>query len=272
MMLEPHSSTALLLHVLVVDVHVLVGSSMLCWRCRSGCTYAELLWRCCRWLVCRCADCMLKGQACKKCPLDTWPNGDVDACIACANKWGSSDAAYGPCVTCATMSNATPAAVQKCMACTEAGRKVACSPPASSYSSNYTCADLWSVASECATCSTSAADFGACSKCIVTKPYSSGCGSCAILKGASDQAACYKCRATTGVTSSVCSDCSLYTRDPEQKKFCMGCLADPTIGPAGKTWCFGCSNWANNAASRAKCQKCLATPQSNYVDACGRSP
>jgi len=213
----------------------------------------------------KCSSCILQGGACQDCPLETFPNGDVDQCIACANKYGAGSF-YG-CRVCSTLAN--PQQTTKCISCFDKARKVACAAGVNAESKGYACADADDAVQSCSTCATSAADFTACEKCILTKPYSSGCGYCALLKAPSEQTSCYKCRADGKVLNSGCSDCLSYLSDPQQKQSCLSCLGDPKISSAGKSWCFGCQNWYNTLDGRNKCVKCLGTPQSDYL-ACSR--
>jgi hypothetical protein len=216
--------------------------------------------------IARCVNCILKGGPCQECPSATFPTGDVDQCIACANKYGADN--FQRCSVCSGLPN--PEHTRKCISCFDKARKVACTAGTKAESTGYSCIDLNDAVQSCSTCSTSAADFTACEKCILTKPYSSGCGYCALLNTPSDQSLCYQCRAFGGVQNSGCSDCLNYLSDAKQKESCLSCLGDPKISAAGKAWCFGCQNWYNTAEGRSKCVKCLGSPQSDYFQACSR--
>jgi len=202
----------------------------------------------------KCASCILKGGACEFCPPATLPAGPVDQCIACANKHGANSS-YG-CRVCSDL--AKPQQTTKCISCFDKARKVVAP------------ADLDGAVESCSTCATSAADFTACESCILTTPYGSGCGYCALLKTPSDQNACYKCRAGGKVLDSGCSDCLGRLSDPQQKQSCLSCLRDPKISSAGKSFCWACHNWFNTPEGRRKCVRCLGTPQKDYL-ACIRT-
>ena len=147
----------------------------------------------------------------------------------------------------------------KCISCFDMARKVV-GP-----------ADLADAVQSCRTCATSAADFTACENCILTKPYSSGCGCCALLKAPSDQTSCYKYSADGKLSGGfwIGSDCLGRLSAPQERQRCLNCLHDPKSSSARKSFCWACHNWYNTPEGRNKCVKCLGTPQKDYL-ACSR--
>ena len=210
----------------------------------------------------RCSSCILQGSPCQFCPLDTFPAGPVDQCIACASKYEADHSAnrYGAetsngCRVCFSLDN--PQHRAKCISCFDKARKVVAP------------ADLADAVQSCSTCAMSAADFTACENCILTKPYGTGCLTCALmLDTPSDQSLCYKCRTEGKVLDSGCSDCLGALSDPREKQSCLSCMRDPNISPAGKSNCFYCHRWYDTPEGVSKCVKCLGTPQKDYYAAC----
>lgn len=196
--------------------------------------------------------------------------GDVDTCITCTSKYGRSRAMYDACVECAKLTDA--AATSKCLACLSQVAKVTCPDGIQGWQMNDTCKDGTDAGLDCVGCAQSAADFGACTACMSTPPLSWGCGSCAALTTAQDQAGCYKCRVDTGEGGATCS--AVYSQAPDVRDRLLACMVDPTITPEGRAWCSACiDNWYvgkdKDGTLAAKCVDCLrSNPTTGFVETC----